>query len=190
MQVLTPPLQHPCWEWGLSSPLPPCPGTRACWGVRAGSGSLSEWKEPQGGPLAGQVLRGSWNLDSQRLATARRFEAARVRGGGWACTFPRSCHRVRRERSPCAQLPRPPLSISVSVARSPAGPLLGPLRAGPSAGLGRRGRGPPLSSLTCWQHSRSVALELVAPCAKPAVVGGAVLPRVSDPGPSSRGLSD
>lgn len=142
MQVLTPPLQHPCWEWGLSSPLPPCPGTRACWGVRAGSGSLSEWKEPRGGPLAGQVLRGSWNLDSQRLATAWRFEAARVRGGGQACTFPRSCHRVRRERSPCAQLPRPPLSISVSVARSPAGPLLGAAQGWTKCRAGPAGEGP------------------------------------------------
>lgn len=142
MQVLTPPLQHPCWEWGLSSPLPPCPGTRACWGVRAGSGSLSEWKEPRGGPLAGQVLRGSWNLDSQRLATAWRFEAARVRGGGQACTFPRSCHRVRRERSPCAQLPRPPLSISVSVARSPAGPLLGAAQGWTKCPAGPAGEGP------------------------------------------------
>lgn len=127
---------------GLVLPPPPVPWHTGLLGREGSSGSLSEWKEPRGGPLAGQVLRGSWNLDSQRLATARRFEAARVRGGGRACTFPRSCHRVRRERSPCAQLPRPPLSISVSVARSPAGPLLGAAQGWTKCRAGPAGEGP------------------------------------------------
>lgn len=127
---------------GLVLPPPPVPWHTGLLGREGSSGSLSEWKEPRGGPLAGQVLRGSWNLDSQRLATAWRFEAARVRGGGRACTFPRSCHCVRRERSPCAQLPRPPLSISVSVARSPAGPLLGAAQGWTECRAGPAGEGP------------------------------------------------
>lgn len=123
------------------------------------------WKEA---PLAGQVLRGSWNWDSQLPATTRRFEAACVRAVGvrvgdgreLSCPDP---HCV-------SQCPWPGVRQALCSGPLKAAAEPGPAGEGPASQLPRL-----LAALTVCGREMG---------------GRGCAARVSDPGPSFGGSSD